>query len=63
MDEIVKEITFLLLEIYNSKEVKYDSVRRVLTDYNFDFLWEKCDEEEYYYCNEIGTLLFCRQYI
>jgi len=37
MDEIVKEITFLLLEIYNSKEVKYDSVRRVLTDYNFDF--------------------------
>lgn len=52
MDEIVKEITFLLLEIYNSKEVKYDSVRRVLTDYNFGFLWEKCDEEEYYYCNE-----------
>jgi len=55
MDEIVKEITFLLLEIYNSKEVKYDSVRRVLTDYNFDFLWEKCDEEEYYYCNEKGV--------
>ncbi|QNU67028.1 HD domain-containing protein [Ruminiclostridium herbifermentans] len=52
MDEIVKEITVLLVEIHNSKDYNYDSIKKVLEDYNFNYLWEKCDTREYYYCNE-----------
>ncbi len=52
MDEIVKEITVLLVEIYNSGDISYGSIKKVLKDYNFSFLWEKCDVGEYYYCNE-----------
>lgn len=52
MDEIVKEITVLLVEIYNSKDINYVSIKKVLEDYNFNYLWEKCDTREYYYCNE-----------
>jgi len=49
MDEIVKEITYELLNLYFEGKSK---IHDLLETFHFDYLWKYGNSIEYYYCNE-----------